>query len=39
MGKGLVPSELIEFQEDFSEGLLGNVLVVGISADLITNNF
>jgi hypothetical protein len=39
MGKGLVASELIEFEKDFSEGLLGNVLVVGISADLITNNF
>ena len=39
MGKGLVPSELIEFQEDFSEGLLGNVLMVGISANLIANNF
>jgi hypothetical protein len=39
MGKGLEAGELIEFKEDFSEGLLGNVLVVSISADLITNYF
>ena len=38
VAKGLLARELVELEEDFGEGFLGDVVVVGGGADLIAND-
>lgn len=39
VGEGLFTDELVELEEDFGEGFLGEVFVVGLAADLVADDF